>query len=179
MNVKMLSVSMAATVLAGGLTLNAQAQQPPAQPAAQAPAPNTVTLVACVVKESDVLKARTAMAGNAGMSDEFVLTLAELKSDTPAAKSPTDAAPAIAGLENRFGKVYRATGDKERDLKNFVGQRVEITAVFKNEADATRELGATGTSGSPSAAQPTIDNTPELTIQSIAPSAGSCSPAVK
>jgi hypothetical protein len=177
MNVKMLSASMAATVLAGGLTLSAQTQQPPAQAAAQAPAPNAVTIVACVVKESDVLKSRAAMAENAGMGDEFVLTLVEMKSDAPAQKPATDAP--MAGLENRFGKVYRATGDKEQELKTYVGQRVQITAVFKNEADATRELGATGTSGSPSASQPTIDNTPELTIQSIAPAAGSCAPIVK
>jgi hypothetical protein len=69
--------------------------------------------------------------------------------------------------------VYRVTGDKENELKTYVGQRVEISGAFKNEADAKAELSTVGTSGR-TAGELTRGNTPEITIVSIKPSTGSC-----
>jgi hypothetical protein len=183
MNMKTLSASLTAVALAGGLTLSAQAQQPPAQqqPAtpSMAQAENAVTIVACVQKESDVLRPRMPMTATPGMGDEFVLTNAAMKSDTPAESPATAAAPAqpSTAAANSFGRVYRATGDREKELKQYVGQRVEIVAAFKDAAEAAA---ATGTSGSAApSGELTVGNTPELTIQSITPAAGSCAPIVK
>jgi hypothetical protein len=110
------------------------------------------------------------------MGDEFVLTHASLKS-SDSASTASEAKPPAAGMQNTFGKVYRATGDKEESLKTYVGQRVQVTGTFKDSEDATRELGATGTSGSSAAAKPTVANSPEFTIQSVTPTSGSCTPA--
>lgn len=182
MDLKTLSASLAAVALAGGLTLSAQAQLPPAQQQPASPtmaqAQNAVTIVACVQKESDVLKSKMPMSATPGSGDEFVLTNSAMKSDTPAESPATAAAPAQASTAaaNSFGKVYRATGDREKELKPYVGQRVEIVAVFKDAADAA----VTGTSGSAAiTGERTASNTPELTIQSITPVAGSCAPIVK
>lgn len=184
MVLKTLSASLAATALAGGLTLSAQAQQPPAQQqpssSAMAQAQNAVTIVACVQKESDVLKPRMPMPATPGLGDEFVLTNVSLKSDAPSATPDSAAAPAQPATgAQKYGKVYRATGEKEKELQSYVGQRVEVAAVFKNAADATRELGATGTSGSAAPVELTVQNTPELTIQTITAASGSCAPVVK
>jgi hypothetical protein len=185
MSAKLFSGSFAAAVLGCGLTLVAQApaQQPPSPMGSQKSEAQTktVTIAGCVQKESSVIK-RSAMATPMGMGDEYVLTQAML-SDSGMAKSPTGAAPApsasaptgTSGAQDKFGKVYRVTGDKEDDLKTYVGQRVEIVGSFKRAEDATKELGATGTSGR-TMGEPTPENTPEITIDSVRPTSGSCSP---
>ena len=80
--------------------------------------------------------------------------------------------------EVRTSLAARApTGDKESELKNYVGQRVEIAGSFKKEADAQRELSPAGTSGA-SAAELTTANTAEFTIASIKP-LGPCAGSAK
>jgi hypothetical protein len=97
------------------------------------------------------------------MGDEFVLTRATLKGgSTPSAdQPPADTQPpsSTVGTSGSAGpgKVYRLTGDQEKDLKAFAGQRVEITGAFKNPEDA----------GRPVTGEPTPENTPEITIQAI------------
>ncbi len=172
MSVKILSASVVAAALAVGAHAQAQ-QQPPAQQPQTSQMANAkaITIVGCVAKESDVLEAQAS--ASPGMGDEFVLTHAWLKtSESPMGSEAKSDAPA-----NSLGKVYRTTGDKEESLKTYVGQRVQITGMFKDAEDATRELGATGTSGSSAAPKPTIENTPEFTIQSVTPTSGSCTPA--
>jgi hypothetical protein len=165
-------------------------QQPSAVSEQQkdATSPQSITVSGCVLKESSVLK-RGAIGSatmGAGMGDEFVLTQAKLSDSKTATEKPeAGAAPAqpnepagTSGSAN-FGKVYRLTGEKENDLKNYVGQRVEIVGMFKHEEDAKAEAGAVGTSGRP-AGELTTANTPEITITSVTPSTGSCPvPAVK
>lgn len=184
MSSRVLSASLLATVLAGGVALTAQTQQPPAQqPSSQAAGQQEAfTLIACVQKETDVLKKGTPIPATPGMGDEFVFTQATKKaagSDKPEAQPPAGTeATGTSGTQNKFGKVYRATGDRESDLKSYVGQRVEITATFKNAQDATREHGAVGTSGA-APVELTADNTPEIVVQSVTPASGSCAPIVK
>ena len=162
----------------GGAVLAAQAPQqaPPAAAAQKSAQPTTVTVAGCVQKEADVLK-RPAAAGNVGMGDEFVLTSAVLN-PPPAAAEPAAPArpdePAGTAGSSGPGKVFRVTGDTENELKNYMGQRVEITGAFKQEADAKRELSPTGTSGATATADLTPDKTPEITIATIKPASGSC-----
>ena len=80
-------------------------------------------------------------------------------------------APALtSGAEDKL-VIY--TAYEENELKTYVGQRVEISGAFKNEADAKAELSTVGTSGR-AAGELTRGNTPEITIVSIKPSTGSC-----
>jgi hypothetical protein len=181
MSVKLLSGWFAAALVCAA---TAAAQNPPAQPpqpasdqpaAAQA---STITIAGCVQKESDVLK-RAAAAGDVGMSDEFVLTKAMLNPPASPAGPPSEAKPEQpTGTSGAAGKVFRVTGDKEKELKSLVGQRVEITGSFKKASDAQRELGTAGTSGS-TPAELTPANTPEVTITSIKPASGACSGEAK
>ncbi len=67
------------------------------------------------------------------------------------------------------------TGDKESELKPYVGQRVEITGAFKNETDAKAEIASMGKGDKAGELTPT--NTPEITIAAIKPVPGTC-PAV-
>jgi len=198
MSPKLLSSSLAAgAVFSLIVSAQAPAQQTPPptqQPTAtseqqkDATSPQSITVSGCVLKESSVLK-RGAMASatmGAGMGDEFVLIQAKLNDSPSATEKPeAGAAPAqpnepvgTSGSEKNFGKVYRLTGEKENDLKNYVGQRVSIVGMFKHEEDAKADAGAVGTSGQ--GGELTAANTPEITITSITPSTGSCSvPAIK
>lgn len=177
MSPRVLPAALVATVFACGVALSAQQSQPPASPMGQSQAAS-FKVVGCVQNEKDVLK--SAMPGKPGMGDEFVLTNAVLKTDAAPTETPEAAAPSEPAsaydAQNRFGKVYRATGDRESELKGYVGQRVEITGTFKHAEDATRELGPTGTSGRAPAAEPSVDNTPEITVASIVPTSGTCTP---
>jgi hypothetical protein len=148
---------------------------------AQTPADNqtspaaTITVAGCVQPEKDVLK-RNAAVGDVGMSDEFVLIHSALN-PKPAADEPKPAEPpaeapvGTSGSASNFGKIYRVTGDKEKELKPFVNQRVEITGAFKNETGAKAEIASVGTKGT---AGESPANTPEITITAIKPIAGMC-----
>jgi hypothetical protein len=181
-----LSASLAA-VVACAVAVGAQTPQQPSQMQSpqQSPQPNqTITVAGCVKKETDVLK-RAPMAGIVGMSDEYVLTRATLKPAVSAPKTPDPQTEptgppeptGTSGAATDGGKVYRVTGDKEKDLQAYAGQRVEIVGKFKHEEDARHELGAIGTTGkSPAAAgELTEANTPEITIASIRVVSATCS----
>jgi hypothetical protein len=144
---------------------------------AQAPA---ITVSGCVQKESAVLK-RAPVVGNVGMDDEFVITFAKAGgADATAAEPKPDTEPppqatGTSGSASNFGTVYRLTGDKEKDLKSYLGQRVEITGSLKDKEKATDAMSSMGTSGK----DITPSNTAELTIDTIKPLSGACTPAIK
>jgi hypothetical protein len=168
--------------VAAGLAIGAGAfaQQPPAAPAQKNAAnPETVTITGCVQKEADVLK-RNPVAGSVGMSDEFVLTNASLaapSSQAPTTEPPPPAATGTSGSAGNFGIVYRTTGDKESDLKSYVGQRVEINGTFKDKDAMKDAMSSAGAGGRPGELTPA--NTPEITIDSIKPATGTCAPVIK
>jgi hypothetical protein len=142
---------------------------------AQSPA---LTVSGCVQKESLVLK-RTPVAANVGMDDEFVLTNAKPGSaateSEPAPAEPKPEATGTSGSAGNFGIVYRLTGDKEKELKSYVGQRVEISGAVKDKEKATDAMSSVGTS----AREITPANTAEIAIDSIKPLSGACTPAIK
>lgn len=180
MSVKAMSRVLAAAVLGCGAVVSAQTptQQPTDRMADQKAMSSTVKVAGCVQAETAVLK-RDTVTGQTGMGDEFVITQAKLNRSTGAMEKPqTETPPSEAtGTSGSMGpgKVYRVTGDKESDLKNYVGQRVEIVGSFKNDEDAKRET-ATGTSGTTPTGELTAANTPEITIDSVRAISGSCSP---
>jgi hypothetical protein len=181
MSVKQLSGWFAAAALASAVvSAQVPAQQPPQTPdqkQATADQKDAVKIAGCVQKESDVLK-RSAMATNMGMSDEYVLTDSKLNPSSttePEPQAKPDEPTGTSGSADKFGKVVRLTGDKEKDLSKYVGQRVEITGAFKHESDANRTAG----SQKANPTDPTSNNTPEITIETIAPTSGTCSPIAR
>jgi hypothetical protein len=173
MSTTRLSASVAAVALASTAALYAQAtaeQKPTTADQAQ-----VTTISGCVQKETDVLK-RVPMT-NVGMGDEFVVI--EQARDTAATEPQSQTEPATptgtSGTAGEAQKIYRVTGDKETELKGYVGQRVEITGTFTHPADAARADAAVGTSGQ----SRTAADTPEVTIQAIRPLSGPCSPIKK
>jgi len=138
---------------------------------------SSITVAGCVQKETSVLKLNPAAGqiSEIGLTDEFVLTHAQLN-PKPMDEPNPEAQPPVGtfGSPGNLGKVYRVTGDKENELKLYVGQRVEITGTFKREEDAKTELGAVGTSGRIITGELTTTNTPEIIITAIKPVSGLC-----
>jgi hypothetical protein len=180
MNKQMVSGSIAAAWLACGLAVAAQGTdaRPTSSAGNQAAAASTITVAGCVQNETAVLK-RAPAAGDVGMSDEFVLVQSTLNPRPDTDQPPAGTPPVgTSGTLSNFGKVYRATGDKETELKAYAGQRVEITGAFKKAEDAAAELAAVGPSGRVVTGDLTPANTPEITITAIRPVPGACPPAV-
>jgi hypothetical protein len=185
MTPRILTGSLAAAVFAAAVGVGAQTtgQQPKATGEKST---QTFTVTGCVQKETDVVRS-TPVTGQIGMGDEFVLTHSMLKLEGAAAeKRPAETgtpAGTTGTMPSTFGKVYRVTGDKEADLKNYVGQRIEIVGYFKHEQDARRELSPAGPpSGAAPAPKPgeqklAAEQAPEVIIQSIRPATGSCAGA--
>lgn len=174
MSIRRTSTSVAGVLAICGAVTAAQAPQTPAVDQ-KAPDSAVITVAGCVQKESAVLK-RNPAAADIGMGDEFVLTFAALTAAGEAPKPDVQAPPEAVGTSGTpgdFGKVYRVTGDKENELKGFVGQRVQITGSFKNKEDAADKLSSIGTSGR---TELTPANTPEITIATITPMSGTCAP---
>ena len=120
----------AAAVLALTTAAFAQApQQLPPQTSRQSLAP--VTLVGCVMRETDYRKAHDSGKGGPlgtglGRSDEFVLVNAEKvrSGETPAATAGECGSTAV-------GDAYELGGSREKALAKFVGRRVEIDGILK------------------------------------------------
>ena len=82
----------------------------------------SMTLTGCLVGEADYRKAHNegkSYFNNADLNDEFVLI--------EGSGSCTASAD---------GKAYRMTGKREKELKPFVGHRIEITGSFEEKRDA-------------------------------------------
>jgi hypothetical protein len=152
----------AAAVLAMTMTAFAQtpqkaspsnAAQPPSPSTPQSPATTSassqagkqpeapVTLVGCVMRETDYRKANDKgrggpVATGLGQGNEFVLVNAAKL--TPGATPPgaTGQCGATAA-----GEAYELSGNREKELEKVVGRRVEITGTLK---EAKTTAGAAG-----------------------------------
>ena len=93
----------------------------------------SMTLAGCLMGESEYRKAHglgKSYFGNLDMSDEFVLVNASEPSGAAASQGSTPC------TETANGKAYRLTGKMEKQLKRFVGHRMEITGSFEETRDA-------------------------------------------
>jgi hypothetical protein len=145
-----------------------------------------MTVTGCVQREVDVLR---TSPGNLGLSDEYVLIRSSVKSTSPSSagrpattgttRGSTEDAAATSGPS---GRVYRVTGDKERQLEGQLGRQIEITASFDSDADASLE--ARGDTMSPKPAgtpdrRPTAHDVPEIVIHSVRPLGIACAGTVE
>jgi hypothetical protein len=116
-----------------------------------------VTLVGCLQREADYRKQQSAGRGGVaasgmGLNNEFILINASKSTGTSAAAAGTPTAPTgtstaatgagtpTTAAETPTGtagiaagaEAYELTGDKEKDLSNLAGRRVEITGTLKS-----------------------------------------------
>ena len=119
--------------LAAGLA----AQEPPAYPQPRTPAAQeqkaTVTVEGCLVREQDVPGRKPNVAERAGVMEDYILTNAKMvKGTAPQASTAKPGAPTgTAGTS----AMYDVKGIDDKQLKQFVGKRVQIDGTF---ADVTR-----------------------------------------
>jgi len=119
---------------------SAQASQQPTTQANKQPE-TPVTLVGCVMRETDYRKAADSGKGGPvgtglGRGDEFVLVNAKKTSSGAAAAAPADCSSATP-----TGEAYELSGSREKDLAQYVGRAVEIRGTMKA---AKTEAGAAG-----------------------------------
>ena len=107
----------------------------PASSTGQTTTPATITLVGCLQTEADYRRAQDAGKGGvlstgAGLGNEYVLIQTEGAGGPGAyaANANVDCKSSTAFA----GTSYELTGTRERELKQFVGRRVEITGELKN-----------------------------------------------
>ena len=105
---------------------------------------SSITLVGCLQTEADYRRAQDAGKGGvamtgAGLGNEYVLIQTE-GAGGPGALDPN--ANADCKSSTAFaGTAYELTGERERELAQFVGRRVEITGELKNADDFARPGG--------------------------------------
>ena len=189
MKVVFAGCALAATVILGSAafaqsTANPPAQQPPAAPAAQKEPAEQVTLIGCVQSEEDYRKANNLGKGGTagtgvGAGNEFIL-VAAMKAPAGGATAGTagTAGPTATGTD-----AYELSGDKESELKAFVGKRVEIAGKMK-AAETTTTGKPTGgaTAGTPPTGVDIASKDlklREIDIVSVKESPGTCPATMK
>lgn len=148
-----LAMTMAAFAQTPQTASPSNAAQPPSPSTPQSPAATSassqagkqpeapVTLVGCVMRETDYRKANDKGRGGPaatglGQGNEFVLVNAAKL--TPGATPP--GATGQCGATTA-GEAYQLTGSREKELEKLVGRRVEINGTLK---EAKTTAGAAG-----------------------------------
>lgn len=138
-------------------------------------APQRVTIIGCVQKESDYRKTKDAGRGGAagtglGAGNEFVLVAASVSAGGAAGTAGT-AGGGTAGTD------YELTGPNEGQVAAHVGKRVEITGMLKPaETSAGRPTGG-ATAGTPPAGVDVMSKDlklRELEVSSVREASGTC-----
>ena len=124
---------------------SSQADQKSAQSSRQPETP--VTIVGCVMRETDYRKANDSGKGGPvgtglGRGDEFVLVNAmKTTAGSPGTASSIDCASATGVAGSGSGEAFELAGSREKDLASYVGQKVEITGTLKEAATTTGPSG--------------------------------------
>jgi hypothetical protein len=163
---------LAGIVLTLFMSTTTTAQDQPSSKPAAAPQ-EQVTIVGCIVRESDYRRAADAGKGGvagtgAGAGNEYILTNASMS---------TGASAPVATAGSAATAAYELTGSNEGQAKEFVGKRVEITGKLK-----PAEVGAAGPTGGPTADKPPsgVDLTSkdlklrEIEVASVKATTGTC-----
>lgn len=134
-------VTAAGLLIAGALTLNAQAPQTPAptpqQPpqtrpapadptrgAAQAAADQVVTITGCLKQEKDVPGLTPNPAERVGVTEDYILTEVKMAASSK-----------VSGLA--LSGMYEVEGIDESELKKHLNHQVELTGKIAGAATAT------------------------------------------
>jgi Tfp pilus assembly protein PilP len=138
-------LTIAALVGAGTLTINAQAPQqtqPPPRPTEQAttqrtPAaadPQVITVRGCLKEEKDVAGLKPNPVERAGITEDYVLTMVKMASNSK-----------VSGIG--LAAKYEIEGIAENELKKHLNHEVELTGTITQpgttDTDATPDFRAT------------------------------------
>jgi hypothetical protein len=137
-----MSIRHACAVIAAAVLLYAPAGAQTTQP--ETTGQSSITLVGCLQTEADYRRAQDAGKGGvamtgAGLGNEYVLIQTE-GAGGPGGYDATGNADCKSSTAFA-GTAYELTGTRERELKQFVGRRVEITGELKHADDFGRPGG--------------------------------------
>jgi hypothetical protein len=117
--------------LTGGLAAQAASQNPTQQPQTDTTAQHqTVTVEGCLVLEKDVPGRQPNVAERAGAMEDYILTEAKVVKGGHASATGTAGATGTSGeaasTSSVAKKMFEIRGIDDEQLKQFVGQRVQI-----------------------------------------------------
>jgi hypothetical protein len=138
--------------------------QDPARPQQEA---QTVTVEGCLMREEDVPGRRPNVAERAGISEDYILTMAKVVKGTApgaAGKTPGRAGEQPTGTTGAAGTMYEVAGIDDEQLKPHIGHRVQIVGTFQNVDRAT----------APPEQRTPADDLVEIRATSIRPVKGNC-----
>jgi hypothetical protein len=130
-----MTATIAATMLAGVMTLDAQTpQQPPQNPATQAQRPaadaqrpaattQAITITGCLKEEKDVPGLKPNVAERAGVTEDYILTNVKMASTSK-----------VSGIA--LATRYEIEGISKDDLKKHLNHQVEITGMITQTTPA-------------------------------------------
>lgn len=146
MRTRSMTATIAATMLAGVMTLDAQTpQQPPQNPATQAQRPTAdaqrpaattqaITITGCLKEEKDVPGLKPNVAERAGVTEDYILTDVKMASSSK-----------VSGIA--LATRYEIEGISKDELKKHLNHQVEITGMITQPApagnDATADFNGT------------------------------------
>ena len=134
MSIRQGGPTLAAVVLLGSVAIAQSSTQAPAATGKSSTSDEQVTIVGCIQRETDYRKAqdkgRGGVAGTGlGRDNEYVLINARRSEAAPGALDFTSSSSAEA---------YELTGNRESDLKGFVGRAVQVTGTIKGRGETGR-----------------------------------------
>ena len=188
MNTRKIAGLIAAAFCVSTAAFAQSESRPASEQKSQVSTNTTMTLVGCLMKESDYRRAHNlgkGTLGGLGLGDEFVLVDATEVATTSAADTTSEPArPAAAPTstsatcrESGVRKAYRMTGKEEKDLKPFVGHRMQITGTFDHERDAKTAAGETNAKLPPEIKIASYREAPALAAQRSAAASTTTPPA--
>jgi len=136
---------------AGALLVSATvaAQNPPTQqdppttrpPMAQQESARAVTVEGCLVREADVPGRKPNVAERAGIAEDYILTSTKMIKGSAPAGAGQYKPGTPTGTSGAREPMYEVEGIDDEELKQHVGQRVQIEGTFENvdRARATPE----------------------------------------
>jgi hypothetical protein len=175
------SIGVAAAAV---MTVSAAGQGTTQPPAPSPTQDQTITLVGCVQREADYRRTADAGRGGAagtgiGVDNEYILVNASPSGAAAAGEARAVGGGATGGASTAVGTgAYELTGPNEGQLKQYVGQRVEITGKLKAaETTATGRPTGGATAGTPPSGIDVASKDlrlSEVEVATVKPATGTC-----
>jgi hypothetical protein len=122
-----------------GLTATVAAQNPqtpapqtPDKPAATQTEAGKVTVEGCVIREADVPGRQPNVAERAGVGEDYILASAKMIKGSAPKSGAKATGETPTGTAGKLGAMYKIEGVDDDQLKQHVGQRVQIEGTFEN-----------------------------------------------
>lgn len=97
-----------------------------------------VTVEGCIMREADVPGRKPNIAERAGIAEDYILTSTKMiKGSAPRATTQPRPGDTPTGTSGTRAAMYEIEGINDEQLKQHVGQRVQIEGTFQNVDRAT------------------------------------------